>query len=63
MLIAITKVTFSHTQTGGFVKSTLSERESRSVVSESLLPDGLYGPWNSPRQNTGVGSLSLLQGI
>ena len=22
-----------------------------------------YGPWNSPGQNTGVGSLSLLQGI
>ena len=26
-------------------------------------PHGLYGPWNSPGQNTGVGSLSLLQGI
>ena len=24
---------------------------------------GLYNPWNSPGQNTGVGSLSLLQGI
>ena len=24
---------------------------------------GLYDPWNSPGQNTGVGSLSLLQGI
>ena len=23
----------------------------------------IYGPWNSPGQNTGVGSLSLLQGI
>jgi len=23
----------------------------------------LYSPWNSPEQNTGVGSLSLLQGI
>ena len=22
-----------------------------------------YNPWNSPGQNTGVGSLSLLQGI
>ena len=29
----------------------------------SLLPHGLYSPWNSPGQNTGVGSLSLLQGI
>ena len=37
--------------------------ESRSVVSDSLWPHGLYSPWNSPGQNTGVGSLSLLQGI
>ena len=36
--------------------------ESCSVVSNSLPPHGLYGPWNSPGQNTGVGSLSLLQG-
>ena len=26
-------------------------------------PTDLYSPWNSPSQNTGVGSLSLLQGI
>ena len=26
-------------------------------------PLGLYSPWNSPSQNTGVGSRSLLQGI
>ena len=44
-----------------FVK--LSESESRSVVSDSLQPQGLSSPWNSPGQNTGVGSLSLLQGI
>ena len=41
----------------------LYESESRSVVSISLLLHGLYSPWNSPGQNTGVGSLSLLQGI
>ena len=29
----------------------------------SLRPHGLYSPWNSPSQNTGVGSLSLLQRI
>ena len=28
-----------------------------------LWPHGLYSPWNSPGQNTGVGSLSFLQGI
>ena len=37
--------------------------ESRSVVSDSLQPNGLYSQWNSPGQNTGVGSLPLLQGI
>ena len=37
--------------------------ESRSAVSDSSWPPGLYSPWNSPGQNTGVGSLSLLQGI
>ena len=36
---------------------------SRSVMSDSLWPHGLDSPWNSPGQNTGVGSLSLLQGI
>ena len=40
-----------------------SERECRSVVSGSLRPHGLYRPRNSPGKNTGVGSLSLLQGI
>ena len=40
-----------------------SESESRSVMSDSLRPHGLYSPWDSPGQKTGVGSLSLLQGI
>ena len=40
-----------------------SESESCSVLSDSLPPHGLCSPWNSPGQNTGVGSLSLLQGI
>ena len=39
------------------------ESESRSAVSDSLWPHGLYGPWNSPGQSIGVGSLSLLQGL
>ena len=32
-------------------------------MSDSLWPHGLYSPWNSPGQNTKVGSLSLLQRI
>ena len=38
----------------------IPESESCSVMSDSLL---LHGLWNSPGHNTGVGSLSLLQGI
>ena len=34
-----------------------SESESTSVLSNS------YSPWNSLGQNTGLGSLSILQGI
>ena len=49
---------FSH------IKCPLSPlSESCSVVSDSLQPHGLYNPWNSLGQNTGVGGLSLLQGI
>ena len=53
--LAIRKVLYMHAHD--------SESESRSVVSDSLCPQGLYSPWNSPGQNTGVGSHSLLQGI
>ena len=38
------------------------KEESCSVISNSLWPHGLCSPWNSPGQNTRVGSLSLLQG-
>ena len=40
-----------------------SESEICSVESNSLQPHGLYSLWNSPGQNTRVGSFSLLQGI
>ena len=41
----------------------MMEGESHSVVSNSLWLHGLYTPWSSPGQHTGVGSLSFLQGI
>ena len=44
------------------VSTGLKWSESHSVVSDSLWPHA-HSPWNSPGQNTGVGSLSLLQGI
>ena len=40
-----------------------SENVSHSVLSNSLRPDGLQCPWNSPSKNTGVGCHFLLQGM
>ena len=45
------------------IKLILQACASCSVVSNSLQPHGLYSPWNSPGQVTGVSSLPLLQGI
>ena len=36
----------------------MNESEHLSGLSDSLQLHGLYSPWNSPGQNTGVGSLS-----
>ena len=41
---------------------TESESESCSVLSDSLQPDGLYSPWNSPGLNTGVGTFPFSRG-
>ena len=56
---------------GGIREGSLEERLTKlkvkrgthSVVSDSFRPQGLYSPWNSPGQNTGAGSRSLLQQI
>ena len=44
-------------------ENTHVESERRSVVSDSVTPWTIHSPWNSPGQNIGVCSLSLLQGI
>ena len=51
------------TQEAQQIASFESESESLSVLFDCLQPHGLYSPWNSPGQNTGVGSLSPLQGL
>ena len=51
----------SYEDSGKFIN--LCESESGSVLSYSFPSHGLYSLWNAPGQNTGVGSLSLLQGI
>ena len=40
----------------------VSESESRSIMSDSLRPHGLYSPWNSPGQDTGVVAFSFSKG-
>ena len=57
--------TISATRASKLFSGTLQESisESHSVMSNSLRPRGLYSPWNFPGQNTGVGSLSLLQRV
>ena len=49
-------------------KTKVKVKVSRSVMSDSLQPHGLWParllcPWISPGKNTGVGSHSFLQGI
>ena len=43
-----------------------SEKNKKKKVAQSCLTlwlHGLHNPWNSPGQNTGVGSLFLFQGL
>ena len=51
----------THTHTYGILSLTrearLCERERCSVMCKTLQPHALYSTWNSPGQNTGVGSL------
>ena len=44
-------------------KPILESEVKVKVLLVALWPSGLYSPWKSPGQNTGVGSCSLLQGI
>ena len=53
----------SNYHTNALISHVASESESCLVVSNSLWSHGLHSPWNSPGQNTGVDTLSLLQGI
>ena len=50
-------------QADALPSATREDKVKVKVASNSLQPHGLYSPWNSPGQNTGVGSRSLLQGI
>ena len=59
---------FSCIADGFFTNRALGEAlvylgQSHSVLSDALRPHGLCSLWNTPGQNTRVGSLSILQGI
>ena len=41
----------------------VQKKVKMKITSDSFRPHGLYSPWNSPGQNTGVGSCYFLQGI
>ena len=53
----------SQESTGLQIHFTNPKTESCSDVSDSSQPHELYGPWDSPGKNIGMGSISLLQGI
>ena len=64
--ISFLSLSFSIWERWSIISSGLlkvGESESGSIVSDSLQPHRLYNPWNSLGQNTGLDSLSLLQGI
>ena len=64
--ISFLSLSFSIWERWSIISSGLlkvGESESGSIVSDSLQPHRLYNPWNSLDQNTGLDSLSLLQGI
>ena len=44
-------------------KTSVQNKEVKWSESRSVVPSFLWPHWNSPGQNTGVGSHSLLQGI
>ena len=44
-------------------KAELEWSESRWVMSDALRPLGLYSPWNSPGQNTGLQGIFPTQGL
>ena len=54
--------TFDHDEVAGSIIRLTLESESHSVVSNSATT-WTYRPWNSPGQNTGMGSPSLLREI
>ena len=51
------------TEEGGFPGGASGKESESRLLGSTLQLHGLYDLWNSPDQSTGVGSLSLLQGI
>ena len=56
-------VEFQKTQSESRISTLHLQLSKVKATSDSMQPHVLYSPWNSPGQNTGVGSRSLLQRI
>ena len=55
-------ITMPHSNGSELFYKSPSKSESCLIVSNSLRSHRLYSPWNSPGQNTGVGSLPISRG-
>ena len=61
--VSIPKHIYIYTHIHIYMRFIIHHEREVAFVSNSLQPHGVCSPWKSPGQNTGVGSLSLLQGI
>ena len=62
LILSPTQVSRTSPQGNSKPSYLLKWSESHSVVSDSFQSPGVYSPWSTPGQNTGVGSHSRLQG-
>ena len=63
-VVPIYWILLSHKKERIWVSSNEMDEKWKLLSSVRLIASPwIYSPWNSPGQNTGVGSLSLLQGI
>ena len=60
-LMCVFSLKKTYSQPSIFTSKDMDVSQSCSAVFISLRSHGLYSPWNSPGQNTRVGSPSLLQ--
>ena len=63
MLKVLSQKGFPDGENGYKIFELINSKYGAAIHSNSLWSHGLYSPWNSPGQNTGMGNLSFLQRI